>query len=128
MDEKPDIPAPHPEVPTFKLMDPPNIPAPPPEVPARKLWTSLLIPPVITVIGTIMFSLIFKDSGNYGAEILLMLPIGLIAIITCLVFFILAWRVRYRGRTLVLTAIGYFLGQIILCLCLWYGCCFAVLA
>ena len=106
----------------------PEIPAPPPEVPAGKLWTSLIIPPALTVIGTLILSFAFEDSRNYGIEILFMLPVSLIAIITCLVFFILAWRVRYRGRTLVLTAIGYFLGQVILCLCLWYGCCFAVLA
>ncbi|MCH7226736.1 hypothetical protein [Haloferula sp. A504] len=106
----------------------PEIPAPPPEVPRGRLWASLGIPPGITILGTIILSVAFRDSHNYGMEILLMLPVGLIAIITCLVFFILAWRVRYHGRTLVLTAIGYFLGQIILCLCLWYGCCFAVLA
>ncbi|BCX48043.1 hypothetical protein HAHE_19510 [Haloferula helveola] len=106
----------------------PEIPAPPPEVPRGRLWGSLVVPPILTVLGTIILALIGSSGMNYGAEVLLMLPIGLVAIIICLVYFILAWRVRYHGRTLVLTSIGYFLGQIILCLCLWYGCCFAVLA
>lgn len=105
----------------------PEIPPPPPEIPRGRLWASLGIPPVITIIGTIILSLAFGDR-NYGIEILWMLPVSLLAIIVCLVYFILAWRVRYRGRTLVLTAIGYFLGQVILCLCVWFGCCFAVLA
>ena len=105
----------------------PELPPPPPEVPTGRLWRSLLMPPILTITGTLIVGLIAKGGRNYGAEILLMLPVGLIAIIVGLVFFIRAWRVRYRGRTLVLTAIGYFLGEIILCLCLWYGCCFVTL-
>jgi len=106
----------------------PDVPAPLPEIPRNKLWVSLATPPVITVIGTVILSIVFRNSTNYGMEILLMLPVSLVAIITCLVFFILAWRVRYHGRTLVLTSIGYFLGQVILCLSLWYGSCFAVVS
>jgi hypothetical protein len=47
----------------------------------------------------------------------------LLTILCCLVTFISAWKVRYRGRSLVLTSIGYVLGQIILCLGLWFGTC-----
>jgi hypothetical protein len=104
----------------------PEIPAPLPELPRKKLWTVLAIPPVIMTVGTVIMSMIF-GSKNYGAEMLWMLPAGLIAIITCLVFFIRAFRVRYHGRTLVLTAIGYFLGEVIVCLCLWFGSCVVVL-
>ena len=104
----------------------PEIPAPPPEIPRKSLWTTLAIPPAITTTGTLVMSMIF-GSRNYGAEMLWMLPIGLIAIITCLVFFVRVFRIRYRGRTLVLTSIGYFLGQVILCLCLWFGSCMVVL-
>lgn len=79
------------------------------------------------VIGTTILALIYGDQA-YPLQILWILPIGLVAIIACLVFFILVWRLRYRGRTLVLTAIGYFLGQVILCLGLCFGCCFVVLS
>lgn len=105
----------------------PEIPAPPPEVPRGPLWASLGIPPLFTGLGTIIVSSIFGNR-NYGAETLWMLPAGLVAIIPCLVVFIRAWRVRYRGRGLVLTSIGYFLGEVILCLCVWFGCCFAMFA
>jgi len=37
--------------------------------------------------------------------------------------FISAWWVRYRGTSLVLTGFGFLLGQVILCLALWFGCC-----
>ncbi len=108
--------------------DEPEIPAPPPEVPRGKLWSALLIPPLVTVIGSIIAGIAARDAHNYGTELLLVLPVSLAVISAFLVVFILAWRVRYRGRGLVLTSIGYFLGQVILCLCLWFGCCFAVLS
>lgn len=100
----------------------PEIPAPPPQVPKGGLWASLAIPPGLTVIGTFVAGSYYNPS-RYGTEFLLVLPVGLLAILICLCFFIVSWRVRYRGASLVLTSIGYLLGQIILCLALWYGGC-----
>lgn len=100
----------------------PEVPSPPPEVPKNKLWASLTIPPLITIICTMGIGGIYDRSG-YGIEFLFVLPVGLLTILVCLVSFISAWKVRYRGRSLVLTSIGYVLGQIIFCLALWYGAC-----
>lgn len=100
----------------------PEVPTPPPEVPKNKLWATLLIPPVLTVIGTFVAGATY-NSNNYGMEFLAVLPVGLLTILCCLITFINAWKVRYRGRSLVLTSIGYVLGQIILCLGLWFGTC-----
>ncbi len=100
----------------------PEVPAPLPEVPRGKLWKSLSIPPVVTLIGSVMAGSV-ATSNSYGIEYLFVLPAGLTAIIIALILFIRAWRVRYHGRSLVLTGIGFFLGQIILCLGLWFGCC-----
>lgn len=100
----------------------PEVPAPPPEVPKNKLWASLSIPPVLTVIGTLVAGGAHSPT-SYGIEFLFVLPVGLLTIFCCLVPFIKAWGVRYRGRSLVLTSIGYVLGQIILCLGLWFGTC-----
>lgn len=100
----------------------PEVPAPPPEVPKNKLWASLSIPPAVTVMGTFLAGGAHTPS-SYGIEFLFVLPVGLLTILCCLVTFINAWKVRYRGRSLVLTSIGYVLGQIILCLGLWFGTC-----
>lgn len=100
----------------------PEIPSPPPEVPKGKLWVSLLMPPAVTVLLT-FFTGITIDLRNYGIEFLYILPFCLVAIVFGQFAFTSAWRTRYRGRTLVLTSIGYFLGQIVLCLGLWFGCC-----
>ena len=104
----------------------PEVPLPPPEIPRGKLWAALSIPPVVTVAGTFVAGS-STHPNSYGIELLYVLPVGLLAIVVCLCYFVSAWKVRYRGRSLVLTSIGYFLGQIILCLALWYGSCFLVL-
>ncbi len=103
----------------------PEVPVPLPEVPRGKLWTALSFPPVITFISSLMAGSV-ATPADYNIEYLYVLPVGLIAIIIALVLFIRAWRVRYHGRSLVLTSIGFFLGQIILCLSLWFGCCMLI--
>lgn len=105
----------------------PEVPTPPPEIPKGQLWTSLVAPPVMTLILTMVIGATYKRTG-YGEEFLLVLPVGLLTILFCLATFVSAWKVRYRGRSLVLTSIGYFLGQIILCLGLWFGGCFLILS
>lgn len=100
----------------------PRIPQEPPPIPRGKLWASLVTPPGISVIGTLVAGA-YATQNSYGIEFLFVLPLGLLAILVCLAFFISAWRVRYRGRSLVLTGFGFLLGQIIVCLTLWFGTC-----
>jgi hypothetical protein len=101
----------------------PEVPTPPPEIPKGKLWTALLLPPVIMCFGSLIAREAASRSSGYGEEFLVMLPVGLVAILATSVLFVRAWRVRYHGRSLVLTTLGYILGQIILCLAVWFGCC-----
>ena len=101
----------------------PEVPSPPPEIPRGKLWTSLLLPLGITFIGSVIAAMVAEPSTYGRAEFLVVLPVGLVAILVCLAVFISAWRVRYRGTSLVLTGFGFLLGQVILCLALWFGCC-----
>lgn len=101
----------------------PAAPTPPPEIPRGRLWRALLVPSIVTVIGTLVASAAARSNGSYGEELLLMLPVGLVVILLAAVPFAKALGVRYRGRSLVLTTIGFILGQIILCLALWFGCC-----
>lgn len=109
------------------MNEPPEVPPPPPEVPKNKLWATLLIPPLFTLIFTIVIGGV-RNQTSYGEEFLLVLPAGLLVILFCLVSFVSAWKVRYHGRSLVLTSIGYLLGQIILCLGLWFGGCYLVMS
>jgi hypothetical protein len=100
----------------------PEVPTPPPEIPKGKLWTALLLPPAVMCFGSLLIALNRRHS-SYGEEFLVMLPVGLVAILATSVAFVQAWGVRYHGRSLVLTTLGYILGQIILCLAVWFGCC-----
>jgi hypothetical protein len=90
----------------------PEVPLPPPEIPKGKLWAALSVPPVVTVIGTFVAGSSLS-TGGYGIEFLFVLPVALLAIVACLCHFVSAWKVRYRGRSLVLASIGYFLGRIL---------------
>jgi hypothetical protein len=101
----------------------PEVPAPLPEIPRGKLWTALLLPPGIMCIGSLIARDVASRSVSYGEEFLVMLPVGLVTILVTAVLFVRAWGVRYSGRSLVLTTLGYILGQIILCLAVWFGCC-----
>lgn len=101
----------------------PEVPSPPPEIPKGKLWTALLLPLGITFLGSVIAAMVAEPSQYGRGEFLVVLPVSLVAILACLVEFISAWKVRYRGRSLVLTGIGFLLGQVILCLALWFGCC-----
>jgi cell division protein FtsW (lipid II flippase) len=101
----------------------PETPAPPPEIPKGKLWTALLLPPAIMCFGSLIARDAASRSLSYGEEFLVMLPVGLVTILATAVLFVQVWRIRYRGRSLVLTTLGYILGQIVLCLAVWFGCC-----
>ncbi|MEK7951391.1 hypothetical protein [Luteolibacter soli] len=101
----------------------PEVPTPPPEIPKEKLWLALLLPPAIMCFGSLIARNAAAHSSSYGTEFLVMLPVGLVAILVTSVLFVRAWGVRYSGRSLVLTTIGYILGQIVLCLAVWFGCC-----
>ena len=101
----------------------PQVPPPPPEIPKEKLWTALFLPPVVMCVGSLIARAAVMQNSSYGEEYLVMLPVGLVTILVTAVLFVRVWRVRYRGRSLVLTTIGYILGQIVLCLAVWFGCC-----
>lgn len=101
------------------------VPQEPPQIPRGKLWASLLVPPLFSVLLTAILA--GATRHNYGEGGLAVLPLGLIAIITCLFPFLACLRVRYRGTSVTLLGWGYFLGQIILCLSLWFGTCLLVL-
>jgi len=101
----------------------PEVPTPPPEIPKGKLWAALLVPPALMCAGSLIARDAASRSSSYGEEFLVMLPVGLVTILATSVLFVRVWGIRYHGRSLVLTTLGYILGQIVLCLAVWFGCC-----
>lgn len=97
------------------------IPSPVPVIPRVPLWTALAVPPVLTFVSNMLVGLlkIGKDDGLS----LLIPPVMFFVIIGFSVKFHLLMKNRYRGRSLVFLNLGYFLGQIIVCLALWFGSC-----
>ena len=92
-------------------------PSPPPEIPRKALWASLLIPPGITL----LLSLLTED-GN----LILAVPLlGIIAILFCQGQFTELMKRRYQGRSVALMGFFFFMGQVIICTCLWFGTCLA---
>lgn len=61
--------------------------------------------------------------GRYGEGYLNALPVGLLVLIVCAVSFSRFMRHRYRGTSLVLLSLGYFVGQMVISLAVWFGSC-----
>ncbi|MES2921718.1 MAG: hypothetical protein V4819_09230 [Verrucomicrobiota bacterium] len=101
----------------------PAVPQPVPAILRGAVWIACSIPPVATLAGNLIASF-FRSPGDYGV-VFLTVPVVVFFIIGGLVPLInLAVRTRYRGRSLVFLNCAYILGQIIVCLALWFGSCF----
>lgn len=105
----------------------PDEPVTPPVLPKGKLWGALLLPPIATAVASGITGSI-TDKQSYGTEMLVVLPIGLIVILIYTGRFAALMRGRYVGVSVPLTITGYFLGQIIVCLALWFGACMIFLS
>lgn len=101
----------------------PEIPASPPRVPRGKLWASLAIPPAATFIANCLTGLNWSRN-DYGASFLWVPLLSLTLTIVFLVRFNSALRPHYQGRSAVLLGFFYFIGQIVICLAVWFGSCF----
>ena len=101
----------------------PEIPAPPPRIPRGELWTSLAAPPVVTFIANCLTGLGWSRN-DYGASFLWVPLLSLALTIGYLLQFNSALRPRYQGRSAILLGFFYFIGQIVICLAVWFGSCF----
>ena len=101
----------------------PEIPVPVPAIPRGPLWIVCSIPPLVTLAGNLVFSLV-PDKDPYGTKYLCVPVAVLFIIIAFTALFHRAIKVRYRGRSLVFLNCAYVLGQFIVCLALWFGSCF----
>ncbi len=112
---------------------PPSLPPPIAAIPSGPLWVSLLVPPLVTV-GCNVFIALSKfanhsTSNSLVEQLLLVVPLVAAAFIVALSFlFYRAVHKRYRGRSLAFLVCAYLLGQVIVCLALWFGSCLLVLS
>lgn len=102
-------------------------PKPMPAVPRGPLWASLAAPPALTFVFTSVTALTIQNVG-YG-DPFLWIPLVIFFVISiCTGVFHQTVRVRYRGRSLVFMNIGYCIGEIVICLAVFFGACAIILS
>lgn len=98
----------------------PEVPQPVPEIPRIPLWSTLLAPPLMMFLGNMAATFVASDRFSVSLGLL---PLMFFVIIGFTVRFNHLVSERYRGRSLVFLNIAFFLGQIIVCIALWFGSC-----
>jgi hypothetical protein len=94
----------------------------PEPVPRGRLWMLLLTPLGLVLLINLVIGL--SDlKGGYGEGFLIVPVIGLFVLIVCAVNFSRFMRHRYRGTSLVLVSLGYFMGEAVIGLAVWFGSC-----
>ena len=101
----------------------PEIPLPLPRIPRAKLWTALAVPPVATFIANCLTGVCW-NRNDYGVSFLWVPLLSLALTIIFLFRFNSALRPCYQGRSAVMLGFFYFIGQIVICLAVWFGSCF----
>lgn len=104
------------------MSEEPETPPPLPTIPRGALWTSLMVPPLVTLVANAMIGLFSKIGGN-AVFSLCVPPVVFFVILGLLFQFHKAVSQRYQGRSRVFLDLGYFFGQIIVCIALWFGTC-----
>lgn len=100
----------------------PDTPPPLPAIPRGPLWIALSVPPIVTLLGNFVTGF-YHGSDDYGLPFLWVPLVVFFVILGLSCRFYDAVGRRYRGRSLVFLRLAYFLGQIIVCLALWFGSC-----
>ncbi|MCW1925825.1 hypothetical protein OKA05_24920 [Luteolibacter arcticus] len=105
----------------------PEVPIPPPEIPRGELWAALLLPVVVMCAGCVLCLGVSGarsvDGYDLVGTLMVMFTVEMVMMPVAADLFVRAWGVRYRGRSLVLTTLGFMLGQIVLCMAVWVGFC-----
>jgi len=103
---------------------PPPSPQLPQPLPRGPLWGLLLLPPfLVLVVNLVIGWMVSKGHYGEGEGFLVVLPVGFFLVIAFQIKFSRFLRQRYRGSSLVLLSLGYFIGQIVVGLAVWFGSC-----
>ncbi len=105
----------------------PEVPQPVPTIPRGPLWVACSIPPLATLLGNLIVSVV-RNPDPYGTTFLWVPIVIFFIILFCTPAFNRAVGKRYRGRSLVFLNWAYILGQMIVCLALWLGSCLLYLS
>lgn len=100
----------------------PQVPQPIPAIPRGPLWFACSIPPLATLLGNLVVSLV-PNPDPYGTTFLWVPIVVFFIIVAFTTLFHRAVKTRYRGRSLVFLNCAFVLGQMIVCLALWLGSC-----
>jgi hypothetical protein len=101
--------------------DQPSIPTPG-SLSRGPLWILLLAPPLFVVIANLVIGWGgYQDT--YGVGFLRSLGIGLVALVVCQICFPFFVRQRYRGKSVMLLSMAYFVGEVVIGLAVWFGSC-----
>jgi len=87
-----------------------------------RLWLMLVFPPLLLLVINLIIGM-GGLKGGYGEGFLIVPVIGLFVLIVCTVSFSRFMRHRYRGTSLVLISLGYFVGEAVVGLAVWFGSC-----
>jgi hypothetical protein len=96
----------------------PPVPGEPPKIAVGRLWVSLLLPPVLVCVAYLIILEYFPTGDG------LLMAIALLTLGLFTAWFVMVCRVKFRGRSLVLMAIGYVILQLILFTTCLIGACF----
>ncbi|MBC8126323.1 MAG: hypothetical protein H8M99_04145 [Gloeobacteraceae cyanobacterium ES-bin-144] len=102
-------------------------PPPVPTLSKASLWTVLSIPTLLTLIGNVIVHFTSGD-GDYGSNYLVTPMVMFFVILILTPFFNHVVRSRYRGRSLVFLNFGFILGQMMVCLAVWFGSCLLLIS
>jgi len=96
----------------------------PEPLPRGPLWLLLVFPPLLLLMVNVVIG-VSHLRGRYGEgeAFLDALPVLPLALIVCQVCFSRFLRRRYRGSSLVLLSLGYFIGEMVISLAVWFGSC-----
>ncbi len=100
----------------------PETPKPVPEIPRGRLWLLLLTPPLLTGVGNLVAGL-----PNFFLLYLLTPLIAFFTVVWGAIHFNELIRFRHLGGFRDLIVFFYLLGQIVICLAVWYGSCFILM-
>ena len=108
--------------------DPAEFPQPgplEPQIARGPLWACLLTPTAATIVACLIMPIAGTEGYFYRLWFLPLIA-GPITGFICTPWFVRMMKARYRGRSLVLTSIGYSIGQLILTPALGFGGCILV--
>lgn len=95
-------------------------------MPRGPLWFFLCLPPMAIILSNVIIWLSGKI-GDYGMNYLYSLLVGIVALVGGQIGFSNLVAKHSLGSSKLGLNLGYFFGEIMVCLALWFGSCFGLI-